>query len=137
MIVIRSATPDDLAAAVDLWNRAAGPTRRAGQVPEASALLARDPHALIVADDEGEIVGTLIVGWDGWRCHLYRLAVDPSVRRSGIASRLVAEARARAVALGVFRIDAMVDGDNAGAHGFWASVGFDVDGHDQRWSLLL
>lgn len=137
MIAIRSATPDDLASVVDLWNRAAGPTRRAGQIPEASALLARDADALIVAEDAGEIVGTLIVGWDGWRCHLYRLAVDPSVRRSGIASRLVAEARARAAALGVFRIDAMVDGDNAGAHGFWASIGFDVDGHGQRWSVLL
>ncbi len=137
MIAIRSATPDDLAWVVDLWNRAAGPTRRAGQIPETSALLARDADALIVAEDAGEIVGTLIVGWDGWRCHLYRLAVDPAARRSGIASRLVAEARARAAALGVFRIDAMVDGDNARAHGFWASVGFDADGRDQRWSVLL
>ena len=104
---------------------------------EARALSTRDGDALIVADDEGEIVGTLIVGWDGWRCHLYRLAVDAAARRSGIASALVAEARARVAALGVFRIDAMVDSGNWGAHGFWASVGFEVDGHDQRWSVLL
>ena len=106
-------------------------------MPEASALLVRDADALIVAEDAGEIVGTLIVGWDGWRCHLYRLAVDQTARRSGIATALVAEARVRAAALGVFRIDAMVHGENAGAHRFYANVGFAVDGHDQRWSSLL
>ncbi len=54
------------------------------------------PFSSPSTDSDARVVGTLIVGWDGWRCHLYRLAVDRTVRRSGIAGTLVAEARRRA-----------------------------------------
>jgi ribosomal protein S18 acetylase RimI-like enzyme len=134
---VRSATLDDVDAVVDLWNRAAGPTRHAGQVAEAAQLLRRDPDALLVADDGGRIVGTLIVGWDGWRCHMYRLAVDPVVRRAGIANALVAKARDLAVAHGASRLDAMVNADNTGAVALWERAGFELDTDDRRWSLLL
>lgn len=30
-------------------------------------LLQRDPDALILAEDDGQLVGTPIAGWDGWR----------------------------------------------------------------------
>ena len=136
MPTIRPATTDDVDAVVDLWNRAAGPTRHAGQGTDAARLLRRDPDALLVADN-GRVVGTLIVGWDGWRCHMYRLAVEPSLRRAGIASALVEAARARARARGATRLDAMVNAENAGAVAFWESSGFDLDTADRRWSLLL
>jgi ribosomal protein S18 acetylase RimI-like enzyme len=137
MTTIRSATTTELAAVVDLWKRAGGPTSHAPELSDAVALLDRDPDALIVAVDDGQIVGTLIVGWDGWRCHLYRLAVDHNARRRGIATELFAEARDRAIATGAFRFDATVDGDNADAHGFWSSVGFEMEHQNQRWLLPL
>ncbi|MGO9498921.1 MAG: GNAT family N-acetyltransferase [Solirubrobacteraceae bacterium] len=37
--------------------------------------------------DEGELVGALIAGWDGWRGNMYRLAVGPDHRRRGVARR--------------------------------------------------
>jgi ribosomal protein S18 acetylase RimI-like enzyme len=137
MPTVRSAQVEDLPAVVDLWNRAAGPTRRAGQVPEATRLLQRDPDALLLAEADGRIIGTLIVGWDGWRCHMYRMAVDPAHRRAGVAQMLVAEARDRAAALGAFRLDATVNFENPGAIAFWESAGFEQDPDDGRWSLLL
>jgi ribosomal protein S18 acetylase RimI-like enzyme len=136
MVTIRCGRVDDLPAVVDLWNRAAGPTRHAGQEAEARALLGHDPEALLVAEQDGQIRGTLIVGWDGWRCHLYRMAVDPAARRSGMAGLLLAEARARATGLGAVRIDAMVAVDNDGAVAFWESAGFAFDAQEGRWSLL-
>ena len=137
MATVRCAEMEDLTAVVALWNRAAGPTRRAGHVPEATRLLQRDPDALLVAEAGGEIIGTLIVGWDGWRCHMYRMAVDPEHRRAGVARMLIARARERAVAVGAPRVDASVDLENSGAVAFWESVGFERDSHDSRWSLLL
>jgi ribosomal protein S18 acetylase RimI-like enzyme len=134
---IRSATAADVAAVVSLWDRAAGPTRHAGREREATQLLERDPEALLVAEHDGRIVGTLIVGWDGWRCHLYRLAVEPEARRLGIARGLVDEARVRAMALGAIRIDAMVNRENTSAMNFWASAGFEAETDDARWSRLL
>jgi ribosomal protein S18 acetylase RimI-like enzyme len=137
MVTIRHGRIGDVAAVVDLWNRAGGPTRQAGQRDEAEALLRRDPEALLVAEEGGRIVGTLIVGWDGWRCHLYRLAVDAAHRRANVASLLTAEARRRATVLGAVRLDAMVNRDNTGAVAFWESVGFVFDGPEARWSLIL
>jgi ribosomal protein S18 acetylase RimI-like enzyme len=136
-VTIRCATEADLDGVVDLWHHAAGPSRHPGQRAEAEILLGRDPEALLVALTDGAVVGTLIVGWDGWRCHLYRLAVAQSARRSGIAGALAAEARRRATDHGAVRIDAMVNTDNLGAVAFWESAGFRADSHDGRWSLVV
>jgi ribosomal protein S18 acetylase RimI-like enzyme len=133
-VTIRSGAISDIPSVVALWHRAAGPTRHPGGRTEAEQLLQRDPGALVVAEDDGTIVGTLIVGWDGWRCHLYRLAVEPEVRRTGIAALLVAEARRRAHDHHAARIDAMVNVENETAVAFWESVGFAFDGNDGRWS---
>lgn len=76
------------------------------------------------------------VGWDGWRCHLYRLVVDPDFRRLGCARALAAAALARARALGAARLDASVDPDNEPAVRFWEGIRYTVD-HDQRWSVTV
>jgi ribosomal protein S18 acetylase RimI-like enzyme len=136
MTTIRPALLDDLPAAVDLWDREAGPTRHAGRHEEAARLLDHDSEALLVAERDRALVGALIVGWDGWRCHLYRLAVEPALRRSGIARELVLAARDRAVRQGAVRLDAMVDPANDTAVSFWQALDFELD-IDRRWSLLL
>jgi ribosomal protein S18 acetylase RimI-like enzyme len=134
---IRSADEGDLGEAVDLWTREGGPTSLPAGVPEATALLRHDPHALVVARVDGVLVGCVIVGWDGWRCHLYRLVVDSKWRRKGVATRLVAEARARANAFGARKIDATVNLENASAISFWERQAFEQDPRDGRWSLRL
>ena len=118
-----------------MWNREGGPTRHAGGHAEAGALLARDPEALLVAVTDGKIVGAVIAGWDGWRFHIYRLAVHRSVRRQGIARRLMVVAHQRADSIGAARVDAMVDPDNSAAVAFWQSIGYNLD-RDSRWSRL-
>ena len=74
---IRRGGAEDLEEVVDLWRREGGPTSLAAGVAEAAALLTRDQDALLIARGDGQVVGTVIVGWDGWRCHLYRLVVEP------------------------------------------------------------
>jgi ribosomal protein S18 acetylase RimI-like enzyme len=86
--------------------------------------------------EDGRLVGSLIVGWDGWRCHLYRLAVEPSVRRRGVATALLAAAGDRARQLGAVRLDATVHPDNAPAIAYWQAMGFTLDVYG-RWSRPL
>jgi ribosomal protein S18 acetylase RimI-like enzyme len=136
MALIRAAVPEDVPWIVDLWDRAGGPTRHAGRHDEATRLVRHDSEALLVAERDGDLVGTLIVGWDGWRCHVYRLAVEPSSRRAGIARQLALAALDRGVRIGAVRLDAMVDPDNETAVAFWEAMGFELD-VDRRWSLLL
>jgi ribosomal protein S18 acetylase RimI-like enzyme len=135
MIEIRTAERNELEAVVDLWNREGGPTRHPGGHAEAVTLFNRDPEALLVAVTGGMIVGAVIAGWDGWRFHIYRLAVDRSARRQGVAGCLMATVHKRANEIGAARIDAMVDPDNSSAIAFWRSLGYELD-RDARWSRL-
>ena len=54
-------------------------------------LLAADPQALLVAELDGVVAGSLIAAWDGWRGSFYRLAVSPEHRRKGLATMLLRE----------------------------------------------
>lgn len=137
MMTTRHAVPADEHAVLDLWRRAGGPTRLAPSATALRRLVERDPEALLIAELDGRLAGTLVVGWDGWRCHLYRLAVEPDLRRRGIASHLLDAAVVRATAVGARRLDAMVRSGNVTAEVFWRSAGFGHDTDDSRWSRHL
>jgi len=133
-LVLRAADSSELGAVLTFWIRAAENASRPPDTPAAlAALHLRDPFALIVAVEGDRIVGTIIAGWDGWRCHLYRLAVDPQRRRKGIGAALIAAAEDRIRSLGGTRIDAMVLDDNGQAHGIWAAHGYHRQEDWSRW----
>ncbi|HEX3332986.1 MAG TPA: GNAT family N-acetyltransferase [Acidimicrobiales bacterium] len=117
-IEIRPASAADVAAVLALWERAAEPTTT-DTADAVAALLTRVPGALLVAEESGEIVGTVIAAWDGWRGSVYRLAVAPGQRRRGLGRRLLAAAEARLHGLGAHRMHAIVIGDDHRAVGFW------------------
>jgi ribosomal protein S18 acetylase RimI-like enzyme len=131
---LRTATLDDVQPVLDLWKVAAEDAHRpADSALALRALLARDPDALILAVDGDVIVGTVIAGWDGWRCHLYRLAVAPDRRRTGIGRMLVRAAEERFAAFGGTRADAMVLDDNDQAHHAWRAAGYAAQPEWSRW----
>ncbi|MFF7791701.1 GNAT family N-acetyltransferase [Streptomyces sp. NPDC007991] len=127
---IRAATPEDLDTVLAFWKVAAEGTSISDDRGGVERLVARDPEALILAERGGELAGTVIAGFDGWRCHLYRLAVHPDHRRQGIASALLAAAEERFVTLGGRRADAMVLTRNETAHQAWGAAGY---GPEERW----
>jgi ribosomal protein S18 acetylase RimI-like enzyme len=134
MIAVRRATPSDADSIASLWAADAGPTTLPGGAEEIRQLLAHDAAALLVAVEAGQVVGTLVVGWDGWRCNLYRLAVRPAARRRRIATRLMEAAAERASAIGARRLDALVSDTNSDAVAFWRAAGFAVYTGESRWT---
>ncbi|WP_037672959.1 GNAT family N-acetyltransferase [Streptomyces griseus] len=130
---IRAATPDDLDTVLAFWKTAAEGTSISDDRDGVERLVARDPEALILAESGGELVGTVIAGFDGWRCHLYRLAVRPGRRRQGIGSALLAAAEERFVGLGGRRGDAMVLTHNETAHHAWRAAGYAAEEKWRRW----
>ena len=126
MIVLRPATADDIAAVLAFWADATAEPSSTDDTDGLERLLAQSPGALIVAVDDGTIVGSVIAGWDGWRGTLYRLAVAPAHRRRGIATALVSEAEQDLHARGVRRMHLIVG--NAGgqdAVDFWRSARYE------------
>ncbi|MGW0711155.1 GNAT family N-acetyltransferase [Streptomyces sp. NPDC002643] len=130
---IRAATPDDLDAVLAFWKAAAEGTSISDDRDGVERLVARDPDSLILAELDGDLVGTVIAGFDGWRCHLYRLAVAPERRRQGIGSALLAAAEERFVRLGGRRADAMVLVRNETAHHAWSAAGYGPEEKWRRW----
>ena len=81
------------------WGTTAEPTST-DSADALAGLLRRDPDALIVAEMDGRIVGSVIAGWDGWRGAIYRLAVDAEHRRRGLGHTLLRAAEDHLAALG-------------------------------------
>ncbi|GGP16766.1 GNAT family N-acetyltransferase [Nonomuraea glycinis] len=155
-ISIRAGGLDDVAHVLDFWLQAAEGTDRRDSPAKVTALLHHDPGALLLAElpsrlgeptttqlgervtaqpgtPGGELVGTLIAGWDGWRAHLYRLAVHPAHRRQGIATALLAAAEDRFSRFGAFRADAMILQGNTLAHPAWSAAGYAPQPEWSRW----
>lgn len=131
---IRAARLEDVGDVVALWSRAGENRGRPADRPDlVRQLIERDPEALLLAVEDGEVVGTVIAGWDGWRANLYRLAVAPEHRRRGTARLLVGRAEARLKAFGATRIHAMVLEENDDGHGLWQALGYTPQPDWRRW----
>lgn len=131
---LRPARLDEVDAVLTFWARAAEGVSVSDDPAGVRGLIERDPDALILAVERGgRIVGSVIAGFDGWRCHLYRLAVAPDRRRQGIGRLLIEAAQRRFSALGGRRADAMVLERNETAHGAWAAAGYQREEHWRRW----
>ena len=123
---MRNSRVDDIDAVLALWRRADASPSSTESAGDVEGLLDRDPEAILLADAEGEIVGSLIVGWDGWRGTFYRLAIDPAHRGRGLATALVRAGEERLRALGAHRLNAIVETEEPDAMAFWASAGYEL-----------
>jgi ribosomal protein S18 acetylase RimI-like enzyme len=132
-LVIRAAAPADLDTVLAFWKEAAEGTSISDDRAGVARLLDRDPESLLLAERSGELAGTVIAGFDGWRCHLYRLAVHPAHRRKGVGTALLQAAEERFAALGGRRGDAMVLDRNALAHHAWRAAGYAPQPEWRRW----
>jgi ribosomal protein S18 acetylase RimI-like enzyme len=131
---IRHATLVDVDALVEFWSRAGENDSRPADQPKAvEQLIERDAEAVIVAELDGVLVATIIAGWDGWRANLYRLAVDPDLRGSGLGRRMLSVAENRLHDLGAERFCAMVLNDNALGQSLWTSANYHQQEDWRRW----
>jgi len=133
VLSLRGARPDEVDAVLAFWATAAEGKSVSDDPAGVQRLIERDPDALVLAVEGDRIVGSVIAGFDGWRCHLYRLAVAPDRRREGIGAQLIAAAERRFAGFGGRRADAMVLERNATAHRAWSAAGYEREDHWRRW----
>jgi hypothetical protein len=100
-------------------------SRSAASVTEDSpesvlAFLAQPGSVLLSAWERDALLGTLLVGWDGWRGNMYRLA-------------LVEAGHSHLRSLGARRVTALVGTDQSAAVALWQAAGYTRDDRIDRF----
>jgi ribosomal protein S18 acetylase RimI-like enzyme len=125
MLAVRAAAAEDIDDVLALWADATDTPSVTDTRAGLARLLAVDPGALLLAELDGQLAGTLIAVFDGWRASLYRLVVDPYLRRRGVATALLRAGEQRLLELGALRLTALVDWNDRDALSFWSARGYD------------
>ncbi len=119
---------EDWQAVHALWARC-GPGvqfSRSDEPAEILKKLRRDPDLFLVAEQDGQLIGAVMGGYDGRRGLVYHLAVAPDVRRLGIGQALMAEVEARLREKGCLKSYLLVTKDNADVLAFYRELGWEV-----------
>jgi ribosomal protein S18 acetylase RimI-like enzyme len=85
------------------------------------------PELFFVAESEGEVVGTVMGGYDGHRGWVYAVAVRPQQRRRGVGTALLQGVEAALAARGCLKVNLQVHTANPGAVAFYEKLGYGVE----------
>jgi ribosomal protein S18 acetylase RimI-like enzyme len=129
---IRLFDASDTGAVIALWQEAFPEYRdmtRPQRNPHLSIAnkLATQPELFFVALLGERIVGTVMGGYDGHRGWMYSLAVDESVRRHGIGTRLVAHVEKTLTALGCPKLNLQILSAKTDLLAFYEALGYRAD----------
>lgn len=133
LIDVRDAKPQDVSAILALWACAGATPSATDSAEDLLRAITLDFTAVLVAEDDGRMVGSVIGGFDGWRGNVYRLAVEPAFRRRGVARRLIEEIDSRFREWGVARVTALVEREHTSALSFWETTAYVLDGRMVRY----
>jgi transcriptional regulator len=127
LLRIRPYEAADEAAVVELW-RACGLTVPWNDPYRDIATKRRaQPELFLVAILGGEVIGTVMVGYDGHRGWINYLGVAPEHQRQGIGRRLMERAEAELRRRGCPKINLQVRAANQGVIAFYERVGFTLE----------
>jgi len=82
---------------------------------------------IFVAEDNKEIAGACIAGYDGHRGWLYAVAVSRKCRRKGKGSQLIKYATKSLKALGCKKVNLQIRATNTAVADFYKSLGFTTE----------
>lgn len=126
-MTIRPYREADESAVIALW-RECGLTRPQNDpCKDIRRKLQVKPEWFLVGEEDGRVVASAMVGYDGHRGWINYLAVAPSRQRVGLGRALMDEAERRLRAVGCAKINLQVRSGNAAAMTFYRRIGFAVD----------
>jgi len=124
---IRSFAPSDSEAVIALWHEV-GLTRPWNDpAKDIERKLSTQPELFLVAEAEGMLVGTAMVGYDGHRGWVHYLAVSPSLQGGGLGRELMDEAERLLIERDCPKINLMVRTGNDRVIGFYEALGYGTD----------
>ncbi len=124
-MIIRSARIGDRKDVADLW-RLVFPEAPAHNRPEDDfdRKMRVQSELFLLAEDKGEILGSVMAGYDGHRGWIYYLAVHPDHRRQGLGRKLTEAAEAGLAKVGCPKVNLQVRSDNEAVASLYRSMGY-------------
>lgn len=117
----------DVERAVALWT-ACGLTRPWNDPFKDISFAREGKHStVLVCEEDGRIVASVMAGHDGHRGMLYYVAVDPARQGRGLGKQAVKAAEAWLGAQGVWKVNLLVRAENAAVKGFYEALGYEVN----------
>ena len=117
----------DVPAVIALWERC-GLTRPWNDPVGDVGFARRSPSSTILLHEEnGKIVASVMVGHDGHRGTLYYVGVDPAFQGQGLGREMVETAERWLSDQGVWKMNILVRGSNESAKAFWARLGYSAN----------
>ena len=89
-----------------------------------TAFLEKNPTTCFVAEDNGEIIGSVLGGSDGRRGYIYHASVRPDRRREGIGKMLIDRALEAFKGVGIKMAALLVYRGNDAGNALWDCEGF-------------
>ena len=126
-LVIRPFQPLDEEAVVKLWVECSLVVPWNNPHRDIHRKLKVQPEMFLVGKFEGEIVATVMAGYDGHRGWINYLAVAPGYQRTGFGRRLMEEAEMLLREAGCPKINLQVRTSNRDVIRFYESLGYDLD----------
>ena len=124
---IRQFTLPDEVAVVRLWERCELTRPWNDPRKDIRRKLAVRPDLFLVGEVEGELVGTVMIGYEGHRGWINYLAVDPEYQRRGLGRALMVEAERLLRQEGCPKINLKVRATNQAVIAFYQRLGYADD----------
>jgi ribosomal protein S18 acetylase RimI-like enzyme len=122
--VIRAMRDEDEAAVIAVWH-SAGVSRPWNDPAKDIAFARRDTHStILVAEVDGRIAATAMLGEDGHRGWVYYVATDPAVQGTGLGRAIMAAAEDWLARRGVWKVQLLVREDNHKVVEFYERLGY-------------
>jgi ribosomal protein S18 acetylase RimI-like enzyme len=126
-LVLRSYRPGDREALVALWSICELTRPWNNPHRDIDRKLARDGDNLLVLEEDNQLIGSVMVGYEGHRGWVNYLAVHPDHQRQGLGRLLMDEAERRLRDLGCAKVNLQVRASNETAREFYRQIGYTID----------
>jgi len=142
MATVRPATEKDITPILELYQELTGERNdltRYETGPALAEIAAMPGHELLVAEEDGVVVGTMVLlvvpnlshGALPWAM-VENMVVEQKYRRRGIGRLLMEYAIARARQAGCYKVQLLSNKKRHQAHRFYRSLGFEASAHGFR-----
>jgi len=127
MMKIRPFKIEDQTAVIELWQACALVVPWNDPVKDIARKLKVDADLFLVGESGGEIVATVMGGYEGHRGWINYLAVSPQHQRKGYGRKIMEFVEQRIHLKGCPKINLQIRGSNKQAAAFYQAIGYDIE----------